>query len=145
MDGRAFLVVARELLQGATEAYWRAAAGRTYYALMLEARELLGRWGLSCPPRDDIHKFVRLRLLYSADPDLKHVGVTLERLGRLRNVADYELSDTDVASRGANSSRPQFGTLQKPSTSWIRSRVTRTVGPRRSSPSDRHEAVKVWR
>lgn len=93
MDGRAFLEVARELVQGLTEAHRRAAAGRAYYALMLEARELLDRWGLSHPPRDKVHDFVRLKLLYSADPDLKQVGLTLERLGRLRNDADYQLTD----------------------------------------------------
>lgn len=93
MDGRAFLDVARELVGGATEAHRRAAAGRAYYALMLEARELLGRWGLSGPPRDGVHAFVRLRLLYSDDPGLKQVGLTLERLGRLRNDADYQLTD----------------------------------------------------
>ncbi len=60
---------------------------------MLEARELLDRWGLSRPPRDNVHDFVRLKLLYSADPGLKPVGLTLERLGRLRNDADYQLSD----------------------------------------------------
>ena len=41
MDGRAFLEVARELARGDTEAHRRTAAGRTYYALMLEARDVL--------------------------------------------------------------------------------------------------------
>ncbi len=93
MDGRAFLEVARELTPGGTEAHRRTAAGRAYYALMLEARELLARWGISPAPRDSVHHSVRLKMLSSADPDLRQVGLTLERLGRLRNDADYDLSD----------------------------------------------------
>ena len=68
---------------------------RSYYALMLEARELLGRWGLSRPPRDKVHNFVQLKLLYSADPGLRQVGLTLERPGKLRIDADYRSSDPD--------------------------------------------------
>jgi hypothetical protein len=93
MDGRAFLDVARELVQGATEAHRRTAAGRAYYALMLEARELLDRWGLPRSPRDKVHHVVRLTLLYAGDPGLKQVALTLEQLGKFRNDADYVLSD----------------------------------------------------
>jgi len=59
---------------------------------MIEARDLLSRWGISPPPRDRVHSFVRLKLLFSSDTGLKHVGLTLERLGKVRNDADYELS-----------------------------------------------------
>ena len=94
MDGRAFLDVALELAQGSTEAHWRAAAGRTYYALMLEGRTALERWGFPIPPRDQIHAFVRLRFTYATDSDLREVGYALERLVTLRNHADYQLSAT---------------------------------------------------
>jgi hypothetical protein len=92
MDGRAFLDVARELVQGPSEAHWRAAASRAYYALMLEGRTALERWGFSLPPQHQIHAFVRLRFLYAPDSDLKDVGYALERLGSLRNRADYHLT-----------------------------------------------------
>ena len=62
---------------------------------MLESGEVLGtlsRWGFSPPPRDKVHTFARLKLTFATDPDLKRVGLTLESLGRLRNVADYQLS-----------------------------------------------------
>jgi hypothetical protein len=36
MDGRSFLDVATDLAAGPTEAHWRAAAGRAYYALFHE-------------------------------------------------------------------------------------------------------------
>jgi hypothetical protein len=35
MDGRAFLAVARRLAHEPTEADWRSAAGRAYYALQI--------------------------------------------------------------------------------------------------------------
>jgi hypothetical protein len=89
MDGRAFLEVAREMASGATEAHWRTAAGRDYYALMLEGRALLQRWGVAAAPRESMHTFVRLKFLYAGDPDLKQVGWALDRLSQLRNEADY--------------------------------------------------------
>src|SRR5438552_14087952 len=77
MDGRAFLDIARELNRGGTEAHWRAAAGRAYYALFLEGRTTLERWGFVPGRRDPIHSFVRLRFDYAPDPDLKEVGKAL--------------------------------------------------------------------
>jgi hypothetical protein len=92
MDGRALLDVARELAAGSTEPHWRSSVGRTYDALLHEVLGTLRRWGFSLPPRDKVHTFARLKLVYATDPDLKRIGLTLEALGRLRNVADYQLS-----------------------------------------------------
>jgi hypothetical protein len=91
MDGRAFLAIAGQLLAGGTEAHWRSAAGRAYYALLLEGREALRRWGFGSPPRHQVHAFVRLRFGNTPDRDLQLIGKSLERLGSLRNRADYEL------------------------------------------------------
>jgi hypothetical protein len=91
MRGREFLAVAQELAAGATEAHWRTAAGRAYYALMLEASTLLGHWGFGPSARENVHSFVRLRLLYATDRELNLVAQVLERLGRLRNMADYQI------------------------------------------------------
>ncbi len=92
MDGRALLDIARELAAGSSEAHWRSSVGRVYYALLHEVLDALQRWGFSLPPRDKVHTFARLKLVYAADPDLKRIGLTLEALGRLRNAADYQLS-----------------------------------------------------
>jgi hypothetical protein len=92
MDGRAFLDVARELAAGTREAHWRSSVARAYYALLHEVLDALRGWGFSLPPRDKVHSFARLKLVYATDPDLKRIGLTLEALGRLRNAADYQLS-----------------------------------------------------
>ena len=92
MDGRWFLDVARELANGPTEAHWRAAAGRAYYALLLEGLASLNRWGFPPTPRENIHSFVRLRFTYTSDSDLRGIGVVLDDLVRLRNQADYQLA-----------------------------------------------------
>ena len=91
MDGRAFLDVARELVQRSTEAHWRSATGRAYYALFLEARDALERWGLRFPPRNSIHSAVRLRFDSPTNPDLRTIAEAVEMLGRRRNNADYRL------------------------------------------------------
>ena len=92
MDGREFLAVARELAAGATEGHWRTATGRAYYGLFLEAREALRRWGVAIPPKQNVHTFVRLKLVYAKDADLKMLGKDLDTLVRWRNSADYDLS-----------------------------------------------------
>ena len=91
MRGRAFLDTARRLAAGQTEADWRTAAGRAYYALLLEGRDTLQRWGFIAARRDQLHAFVRLRFSFAADPDLKQVGDALEKLNKLRNAADYQI------------------------------------------------------
>src|SRR5262245_5302756 len=91
MDGRAFLDVGRRLAQQHTEADCRTAPGRAYYALLLECCAALQRWGFAPSPRDNIHTWVRLRLTYATDLDVKTIGLALEKLGKLRNEADYHL------------------------------------------------------
>jgi hypothetical protein len=91
MDGRAFADVAGRLSHEVTEADWRTAAGRAYYALLSEGRVALQRWGFTLPRRDQLHAFVRLRFLYAPDADLKQVGRALDELVLLRNRADYQL------------------------------------------------------
>jgi hypothetical protein len=98
-----FLDVARQLTGGATEGHWRTAVGRSYYALMLEAREALRRWGFVTPRGEQAHRFVRLRFDFPADPDLRKIGLALENLGRRRNAADYELQPSQLFGSGAAS------------------------------------------
>src|SRR5947209_2849698 len=92
MRGRAFLGAAQDLAAATTEAHWRAAAGCAYYALLLEARDALQRWGFPAFPRDKVHAQVRLRFTYAAHADLKNIGNALDHRVQLRNQAHYQLN-----------------------------------------------------
>jgi hypothetical protein len=94
MQGRAFLNVARHLAARATEEDWRAAVIHAYYALFLECRDVLIRWGFRIPRQQSVHSYVRFRLLNASDADLKRVGDFLENLFRDRSRASYELIST---------------------------------------------------
>ena len=96
MRGREFLKSARDLLAVGGEPNWRAALGRAYYALVHEGADALLRWGFPRPPGEQIHRFVRLRFDSTPHPDLYPVGAILDQLGRLRNYADYQLSNPGV-------------------------------------------------
>jgi hypothetical protein len=91
MQGREFLAVARRIVTGSTEADWRSTAGRAYYALMLEGRDVLRSWAFAMPRHDQVHAFVRLKFIYSSNSDIKNIGFVLEELGGMRNYADYQL------------------------------------------------------
>jgi hypothetical protein len=92
MPGREFLDLARELLAfGTLPRHWRAVVIHAYYALLLECRDAQARWGLPPLTRQQVHAQVRLRLVFAKDPDLKEIGFRLEKLGRHRNAASYDL------------------------------------------------------
>jgi hypothetical protein len=92
MDGSDFLTVAREVVRGATEAHWRTAAGRAYFALMLALRDGFVRWGLSVPPHASVHQLTQRRVFTSKDGDMKQIGRWLQRLRDSRVIGDYELT-----------------------------------------------------
>ena len=91
MDGRAFLGVARRLAAPGSEADWRTAAGRAYYALIQEAAVALRRWGLPAGPRNQFHHHLRQLFTFAPNPDLKAIGQAMEQTGQLRSEADYRL------------------------------------------------------
>jgi hypothetical protein len=98
MPGRGFLEVARDLVAGPTEYPWRTAVVSGYYALVLECRDALLRWGFALPPRVNMHAWVRLRFTYTTDPDLRAIGKTLDPLVQRRNKASYDLQSIMFSS-----------------------------------------------
>jgi hypothetical protein len=92
MSGREFLELARELLaSGTLPRHWRAVIIHAYYALLLECRDAMTRWGLPPMTRHQVHAQVRLRLTFARNSDLKKIGDKLETLSRHRNAANYDL------------------------------------------------------
>ena len=91
MRGRGFLQPSRDVLGGASEFHWRAAAIHAYYSLFLECHDQLLCWGLRHPKRDPVHSWVRLRFAYSQSADLQILGKALDSLVCLRNLASYDM------------------------------------------------------
>jgi hypothetical protein len=98
MQGRGFLAVAQDVAPGPTDFHRRAAVVHAYYALVLECRDTLVRWGFIAPRRDSMHAWVRLRFAYAADAVLKQIGAVLDTLVRLRNQASYDLLTPQLSS-----------------------------------------------
>lgn len=92
MRGRAFLRAARQVVAGANEPCWRGGIVHAYYALFLECRDILASWGVPAPPRNQPHNWVRLKLQFAKDIEIKRLGDRLEVLLRTRNRASYDLN-----------------------------------------------------
>src|SRR5262245_24124149 len=103
MDGAAFLAVADDLLRGESEAEWRSAVSRAYYAAFHVARELLGVCGFRMPYSAQPHAYVSNRLRASAFPEVAEAGRELAELRSDRNWADYDLHKPLRQNRAARS------------------------------------------
>ncbi len=91
MDPRDFLILARQLVLASTEAAWRSAVSRAYYAAFHVARHLLEDLGFTVPHADRAHAYLWLRLSNCGDPQVEKAGMRLNDLRRERNGADYDL------------------------------------------------------
>jgi uncharacterized protein (UPF0332 family) len=105
MTGRDFLPLAIQLAAGNTEAEWRTAVSRAYYAAFHVARELFEDLGFRVPPMDRAHKHLVFRLSNCGEPQIQQVGFDLDSLRRLRNQADYDFQL--VISQGVATARVQ--------------------------------------
>jgi uncharacterized protein (UPF0332 family) len=91
MNPRDFLDVADALIEGASEAEWRSAVSRAYYAAFHIARQLLRQCGFRVPDGEQAHAYLWLRLSNCGHPDIQNTGRELRELRTVRNWADYDL------------------------------------------------------
>ncbi len=92
MTGRDFLVLAHSLANQSTEAAWRSAVSRAYYATFHVARQLLTDLNFRVPFADRAHGFLWLRLQNCGEAPIQTAGVNLKELRKYRNDADYDFS-----------------------------------------------------
>jgi uncharacterized protein (UPF0332 family) len=90
-DVREFLTLAQDLLKMATEAAWRSAVSRAYYAAFHIARQLLRDLNFTVPRADRAHAYLWMRLSNCSDPQVQLAGRELNDLRRERNQADYDV------------------------------------------------------
>ena len=90
MNWRDFLALAARLAANATEADWRTAVSRAYYAAFHVARQLLADLNFTVPRADRAHQYLVFRLSNCGESAVEQAGRDLETLRRLRNRADYD-------------------------------------------------------
>lgn len=86
-----FLVLAEDLMQGGSEAEWRTAVSRGYYAVFLVARALFVDLGFRVPRASRAHAYLWMRLSNTGVPQVDAAGAALNDLQGERNTADYDI------------------------------------------------------
>jgi len=90
MNWRDFLLLAARLAAGTTEADWRTAVSRAYYATFHVARRLFADLNFTVPRAYRAHQYLVFRLSNCGESVVEQAGRNLETLRRLRNRADYD-------------------------------------------------------
>lgn len=90
MNFRDFLTLAATLAAGSTEAEWRSAVSRAYYAAFHVGSDLFRGLGFTVPRADRAHAYLWLRLANCGHPDVRNAGVNMNQLRQERNWADYD-------------------------------------------------------
>lgn len=112
MNWRDFLPLATRLAAGATEADWRTAVSRAYYAAFHVARQLLADLNFAVPRADRAHQYLVFRLSNSGEPAVEQAGRDLDTLRRLRNRADYDDAPPLTQSQATAAARLAEGITQ---------------------------------
>src|SRR5438876_12306521 len=94
MNVRDFLTLAQSLLAESTEAAWRSAVSRGYYAAFHVARQLLKDLGFVVPKAERAHAYLWRRLSNCGEARVQNAGRELNDLRGDRNQADYEMDRT---------------------------------------------------
>ena len=92
ISGRDFLTLAELWVKGTSEAEWRSAISRAYYAAFHAARQFMEDLGFVVPRGERAHAYLWLRLSNCGDHQLQIAGSRLNVLRSQRNRSDYELS-----------------------------------------------------
>jgi uncharacterized protein (UPF0332 family) len=112
MNWRDFLVLATRLAAAATEADWRTAVSRAYYAAFHVARRLLAEMNFTVPRADRAHQYLVFRLSNSGESAVEQAGRDLETLRRLRNRADYDETPALTQPQAAAAAQLAEGIIQ---------------------------------
>ena len=91
MRSEEFLQLARELSAGPSEAHWRTAVSRAYYACFNLVRGQLSEWGFRIRKSDQAHAGMSRRLGALALDGWDDVARDLAQLRADRNFADYDV------------------------------------------------------
>jgi uncharacterized protein (UPF0332 family) len=91
MNERDFLQVAVLLAAEKTEAAWRSAVSRAYYAVFHVGRQLLSELGFTVPRDEKAHEFMYRRLNNCGHPQIVAAARRLGTLRDERNRCDYDL------------------------------------------------------
>jgi hypothetical protein len=101
MTGGDFLAVAKQLAAGGTEAEWRSAISRAYYAAIHVARELLEDLRSTVPHADRAHAYHSRRLANCGQARIQQGGAGFNALRGDRNQADNNLDRSVTAQLAA--------------------------------------------
>ena len=112
MNWRDFLALAARLAAEPTEADWRSAVSRAYYAAFHVARELLAGLNFTVPRADRAHQYLVFRLSNAGEPTVEASGRDLDTLRRLRNRADYDTAPAVTSAQAAAAVRLAEGIIQ---------------------------------
>jgi hypothetical protein len=105
MTGQDFLSLAIALVGGTSEAEWRTASSRAYYAAFHVTRDNFQGLGFAVSRTDAAHNYLGHRLQNCGQPLLEQAGRDLDSLRSFRNQADYDLSLTFMALQGSRDIR----------------------------------------
>jgi uncharacterized protein (UPF0332 family) len=126
MTGRDFLAVAKQLAAGGTEAEWRSAISRAYYAAFHVARELLEDLRFAVPHADRAHAYLSRRLANCGEVQMQRAGTDLNALRGVRNQADYDLHrplTADLTAFHVRLAEQIIGFIERAQQEPVRSRV----------------------
>jgi uncharacterized protein (UPF0332 family) len=113
MNWRDFLSLAARVAADATEAEWRTAVSRAYYAAFHVARQVLTDLNFTVPRADRAHQYLVFRLSNCGESAVEQSGRDLETLRRLRNRADYDDLPAVTQHQAAAAVRLADGIIQK--------------------------------